>query len=449
MLFATTLFLLLCSGTFASSQVRVIGYYPVWKRAILPPQDVKYPYVTHILHAFSWPLANGAIASYDSAVDTALINTTHRAGRKILLSFGGAGESGNFPAVTADSLLRKTFIRNIVTLMQTYQYDGADIDWEGPQSLAERANETTFIRELRTAFLAADPQWLITMAVGVTDYSGQWHDFSSLKQYVDWFNAMCYDFHGSWSAHAGPNAPLYPAPADVNDGSVDQGITYLKSTRGIPGSQITLGMPFYGKQFLASAMYAPKIEPTTDIVYSDVLTLLAQSWTYSWDSVSQVPYLSSPRRTQVATFEDTLSIARKCQYARSKGLSGVMVWEISQDVVLAGQPLIDIIGREMMTPTSVSRPLDVIDVKEFVLENNYPNPFNPATVVRYQLSVVSDVRLAIYDLLGREISTLVNGRKTPGRYEVTFDASGLSTGVYIYRLTAAQHVESRKMVLVR
>jgi hypothetical protein len=103
----------------------------------------------------------------------------------------------------------------------------------------------------------------------------------------------------------------------------------------------------------------------------------------------------------------------------------------------------------MMTPTSVSRPLDVIDVKEFVLENNYPNPFNPATVVRYQLSVVSDVRLAIYDLLGREISTLVNGRKTPGRYEVTFDASGLSTGVYIYRLTAAQHVESRKMVLVR
>jgi chitinase len=456
MLIASTLLLLLCSGNIASSQYRVIGYYAMWKRAILPPQAVKYPYVTHVLHAFSWPLANGAIASADPVVDSALINTTHRAGRKILISFGGASESGNFPAITADSLLRRAFIQNIVTLLQTYNYDGADLDWEGPQSLSERANETTFIRELRTAFLSANPQWLITMAVGVTDYSGQWHDFSSLKLYVDWFNAMCYDFHGSWSAHAGPNAPLYPAPTDVNDGSVDQGITYLKSTRGIPGSQITLGMPFYGKQFQAAAMYTPKTEPTTDIVYSDVLALLAQNWAYAWDSISQVPFLTSPRRNLVATFEDTASIARKCQYAKAKGLSGVMVWETSQDVVAAGQPLIDVVGREMMTPTSVSLPPDAIDAKGFVLEDNYPNPFNPTTRIDYtvgvisgQSSVVSDVRLVVYDVLGREVAVLVNEKKSPGRYSERFNASRLASGVYLYRLQAGGATMIKKAVLLK
>jgi hypothetical protein len=93
---------------------------------------------------------------------------------------------------------------------------------------------------------------------------------------------------------------------------------------------------------------------------------------------------------------------------------------------------------------------------EFLLGQNYPNPFNPTTTIQYTVGVVSlqpsvviDVRLAVFDLLGREISTLVNGRKTPGRYAAKFDASGLPTGVYIYRLTAGQHVESRAMVLIK
>jgi hypothetical protein len=80
----------------------------------------------------------------------------------------------------------------------------------------------------------------------------------------------------------------------------------------------------------------------------------------------------------------------------------------------------------------------------YALEQNYPNPFNPTTVVSYQLpalsevegSALSDVRLSVYDLLGREVAVLVNERKAPGRYEVRFDASGLSSGVYLCRMTA-------------
>ena len=89
-----------------------------------------------------------------------------------------------------------------------FHYDGADLDWEGPSTLAQKANEAAFVKELRTAFRAVDTTWLITMAIGASDWSGQWRDFATLTLYVDWFNAMEYDFHGSWSSIAGHDAPM-------------------------------------------------------------------------------------------------------------------------------------------------------------------------------------------------------------------------------------------------
>ena len=95
----------------------------------------------------------------------------------------------------------------------------------------------------------------------------------------------------------------------------------------------------------------------------------------------------------------------------------------------------------------------------FALNQNYPNPFNPTTAVSYQLPVASEVKLVAYDMLGREVAVLVNERKAPGSYEVQFSAGGgsasggdapeLAAGVYLYRLTAGQYIESRKMVLLK
>jgi hypothetical protein len=83
------------------------------------------------------------------------------------------------------------------------------------------------------------------------------------------------------------------------------------------------------------------------------------------------------------------------------------------------------------------------------LEQNYPNPFNPTTVVSFQLSAVSDVRLVVYDLLGREVETLVNEKKQPGSYTAAFDGTRLASGVYLVRLKAGDHIEIRKMVLTK
>ena len=86
---------------------------------------------------------------------------------------------------------------------------------------------------------------------------------------------------------------------------------------------------------------------------------------------------------------------------------------------------------------------------KFSLSQNYPNPFNPRTVISFSLSVVSDVSLKVYDVQGREVETLVNERLKPGKYESTFDASRLTSGVYFYKLTAGEFTETRKMLLVK
>ncbi len=85
----------------------------------------------------------------------------------------------------------------------------------------------------------------------------------------------------------------------------------------------------------------------------------------------------------------------------------------------------------------------------FLLEQNYPNPFNPSTIVRYQLPKSALVNMTVYDILGRRVSVLVNERKNAGVHEVRFDATGLSSSVYFYRLTAGSYVETRKLVLMK
>jgi sugar lactone lactonase YvrE len=101
--------------------------------------------------------------------------------------------------------------------------------------------------------------------------------------------------------------------------------------------------------------------------------------------------------------------------------------------------------------TSVGVPVQGVKsaVREFKLLQNYPNPFNPATVISYQLAVSSQITLRVYDVLGREVATLVNERQAAGSYTASFDASRFSSGVYFYRLEAGSFVQTKKMLLVK
>lgn len=110
-------------------------------------------------------------------------------------------------------------------------------------------------------------------------------------------------------------------------------------------------------------------------------------------------------------------------------------------------------GEDSVVVTSIN---DKILPTGFSLSQNYPNPFNPSTSINYSIpsllnksSATADVLLKVYDILGREVTTLVNKEQSVGNYSVTFDASNLTSGLYIYRLTSGASVLSRKMILLK
>jgi hypothetical protein len=96
-------------------------------------------------------------------------------------------------------------------------------------------------------------------------------------------------------------------------------------------------------------------------------------------------------------------------------------------------------------------------VFQFALEQNYPNPFNPLTTIKYSIPKISIVTLKVYDILGREVATLINEERNAGKYKIEFDATGLSTGVYFYQLKVADpesssgqgFIQTKKMVLIK
>jgi hypothetical protein len=112
-----------------------------------------------------------------------------------------------------------------------------------------------------------------------------------------------------------------------------------------------------------------------------------------------------------------------------------------------GIPLGAVVDLSLSVVTDVEaaadRPVD------FTLAQNYPNPFNPSTIISYQLPTAGHVDLRVYDVLGREVAVLVNGVQTAGTHSVTFNASSLATGVYMYRLTSGSMTDVKKMLLMK
>jgi hypothetical protein len=86
---------------------------------------------------------------------------------------------------------------------------------------------------------------------------------------------------------------------------------------------------------------------------------------------------------------------------------------------------------------------------QYALYQNFPNPFNPSTVIRYQMPVNSRATLKVYDVLGRKIATLVDGEQSAGTHSVMFNAAGISSGTYFYRFQAGMYGETKKFTVLK
>ncbi len=104
---------------------------------------------------------------------------------------------------------------------------------------------------------------------------------------------------------------------------------------------------------------------------------------------------------------------------------------------------------DTLTVTSVRNDEEEILPSEYALFQNFPNPFNPSTQIKYAIPNGTNVKLKVFDILGKEIITLVNGYKNAGTYEVQFDASNLPSGVYLYRLETESFSQTKKLMLIK
>lgn len=445
--FVAAVFMLCLSHAPSFSQKVVAGYYPSWLRMTLPATKVQFENLTHVVHAFAWPEGSGKVSMYGDLLYPELVTATHSAGKKILIALGGWGQSSGFSPMAAEVSTRQTFIDNVIKFCDEHGYDGIDIDWEYPATAADRENLNHLVRQLRRAFLERGRSWLLTMAVPASHRSGQWFDCDSLRQYVDWFGCMTYDFMGSWVSIATHNSALYPH-ASWTTGSVHEGVEYLLLTRAVPPAQVLLGIPFYGRGCNATGLFQPNTGGNTEYYYSQVQPKIGNGWDYFWDDTSKVPYLMNTTRTKFISFDDTTSVRLKCEYSKRKGLAGVMIWALGQDLVANNQPLLQTVGRSTGLATHVED-FGSKTSPTVLLLGHYPNPGNEHITMAFRLTKQDHVTLEVFNTRGEKAATLLDAHRAPGYHEIRFPAKDLPSGVYIYRLQGSHFSKSGKVTILK
>ncbi len=412
-----------------------------------PHTVIQWRNLTHIAHSFIFPYADGGLDLSGFSLYPELIQAARQNSVGIVIAVGGwdVVRTPRFSQMVADSNARRRFVQNLKNFCLTYGYDGADIDWEYP-SASDRPNATLLFKELRQAFSDAFPPLTLSIAAPSADW-GSRYDWSVMKDVLDWMGVMTYDFYGSWTTKAGPNSPLFGTAATTDQGWIDNSVAHYLA-KGMPASKILIGIPFYGWQFNATTLFAPSTGGV-QMTYNRIAPLLQQGWVRHWDSLTRTPFLVNATATQVISYDDSASVTEKVSYLKQRNLGGAIIWAIGQDYLNGQQPLLSAIGAAMAKTTSVAKRIDAEVPGEFALLQNYPNPFNGQTVIQYLIRTAGEYSIRVYNLLGQEVDTLVDGYHLPGRYAAHFDSGTLASGVYLYRLIGTKMTLTKAFVVLR
>jgi len=302
------------AATAANDKGVVIAYVTSWTERMPDPT-----YVTHVNYAFghvSDSFDGVRISNPDRLARITALKSKAPA-LQVLLSIGGWG-SGRFSEMAASETFRKAFATDCQRVVEEFNLDGIDIDWEYPTSKAggisaspdDTDNFTLLMQDIRQA-IGNDK--LLTLA---SVASGRYIDFKAIEPTVDFVNIMSYDM-GNPPYH---HAPLY-ASEHVRGGSIDDGVK-AHIAAGMPAEKLVLGIPFYGRAGGETGL--PNF-----IHYREIVDL--KDVEPKWDADAMVPYLVNADGQFVCTYETAESIAIKCHYIHERGLRGAMYWEYAGD----------------------------------------------------------------------------------------------------------------------
>jgi chitinase len=356
------------------------GYYPGWEQAAMPASNLDYTILTHVIHFSVVPNANGTLNSSTHNITPAnatdLVSGAHAARRKALICAGGADSETAFQGATSAANL-PAFISNLTQFMAAGGYDGVDLDWE-PLTAADAPQYTNLVHGLRAALNGfAQPKLLTAAASAYSPYgdppASQYTLFAGLQSQFDQINIMTYDLSGAYVGWVTWfNSPIYdggyrfPSSGALVP-SVDSAVSNFISN-GISPGKLGLGIPFYGYAWKGTNITAPReawtTSPTvTQLPYDIIVTSYYQSNQYHWDTNAQAGFLGitncNPANDLFVSYDDQRACQAKVNYARNRGLGGVMIWELTQDHQ-AGQadPLLQALKRALNAPgfSSVQSP---------------------------------------------------------------------------------------------
>lgn len=338
------------SPGFASAQdsLWVSAYYAGWLQGSddspgLRPDEIDYSAVTHIIHFSISPTTTGGINYTVNGItpekSMAAVAAAHAAGKKILICVGGAGTSEDFAGATSPKNI-EVFIQNLIRFAGERGYDGIDIDWE---PLEPKDRFKAFVPQLRRAMNAVNPRWMLTIAC-----AGE-RVVAEVYSYFDQINLMTYDMSGPWPGwvtwHNSPifdSGLLFPG-TDLPLPSANRRLDEIIAL-GVPPSRLGFGIDFYGFIWAGGTgtptggVTAPnqswKTPPSVqgNVPYATIMEQYFQPSYQRWDSLAEAAYLSidKPGSTddRFISFDNSRTCEQKISFARSKGLGGVIIWEL-------------------------------------------------------------------------------------------------------------------------
>ncbi|VEN35164.1 unnamed protein product, partial [Callosobruchus maculatus] len=261
--------LAVCVQLSSGKTKRVVCYHASWSWQRLGDgkfevENIDPNLCTHLIYAFVGLNADGTIKVLDKRMDVEngnfkKFNALKQRNPKLItiVAIGGWEESATFSPVVSDPKLRATLVTSAVKFMQTYGFNGFDLDWEFPAQRggkkSDKENFSKLLKELRAAF--DKHGFLLSAAVnGVGSSVDTSFEVPVLNKYLDMINVMSYDYHGTWDENkvTGHHSGLYPSAVDVTAAAkqlnVDASIRGWIQ-RGADPQKINLGVPFYGRSF--------------------------------------------------------------------------------------------------------------------------------------------------------------------------------------------------------
>jgi chitinase len=300
--------------------------------------------LTHIIYSFLHLTGNQL--SFDSDKDKQALQRLVALKKqhpqlKVMLSLGGWGGCETCSDIFNSAENRKVFAQSTLAIIEEYQADGIDLDWEYPTiagfpghkyATYDRANFTALIQELRAVF---GSRYELSFAAGGFDsFLETAVDWDAIMPLLDNVNLMSYDIVNGATPHTGHHTALYSTPQQKD--STDNAVQFLLR-KGVAPEKIIIGTAFYARVWeQVSATNNGLYQPGVHIDGADYKEFATRfnpenGFIYHWDDIAKAPSFYSPSKKIFATFDDKRSLAEKARYVQTHKLGGMMFWQLPHD----------------------------------------------------------------------------------------------------------------------